>query len=188
MFDRILLRSVVVIAGIFCISAAVGAVVVALHPHLGTALLQVVRDQVLGNVLDQDPLVLFLKIFLNNLEACILLFLGGATFGSLTLLIIALNGIVIGGIFELVREQRGILYVLAAILPHGVVEVPSFLLSGALGLVLADALRREWSAGKGAAETAWTLARVFVRIVLPLVLLAAFIEAFITPGIINLVT
>ena len=188
MSERTLLGSVLLIAVIFCVSVAIGGVVVVVQPDLGNTMLQVVRDQILGSVMDQDPAVLFLKIFLNNLEACVLLFLGGATFGVLTVLIISLNGVVIGGIFELVREQRGTLYVLAAILPHGFIEVPSFLLSGALGLMLADALRRDWKEGKGAAVVAGNLARTFLRIVLPLVLLAAFIEAFITPGIINLVT
>jgi stage II sporulation protein M len=186
MSERSLWGAVAVIGILFLVSAGIGGAIVAVQPELGNALLQVVRNQILGNVLDKDPVVLFLKIFLNNLEACILLFLGGATFGALTVLIISLNGVLIGGIFELVREQRGVLYVLAAILPHGIVEIPSFLLSGALGLLLADALKSEWRAGKGAAETAGVLAQYFIRIVLPLVLLAAFIEAFITPEIINL--
>ncbi|MDD1674386.1 MAG: stage II sporulation protein M [Methanomicrobiales archaeon] len=187
MSERTLAGAVVLIALLFCVTAGIGGAVVAAQPDLGSTLLQAVRDQILGSVMDKDPFVLFLKIFLNNLEACILLFLGGATFGALTVLIIAVNGVVIGGIIELVREERGILYVLAAILPHGIVEVPSFLLSGALGLMLADALKRDWREGKGAAAAAGNLARFFLRIVLPLVLLAAFIEAFITPEIINLV-
>jgi stage II sporulation protein M len=68
--------------------------------------------------MNADIRTLAVFLFLNNLQACILLFLGGATFGLLTLFIIASNGIIIGGIVEIVREERGLLYVAAAILPQ----------------------------------------------------------------------
>ena len=74
-----------------------------------------------------------LKIFANNLEACILLFLGGATFGILTLVILSLNGIVIGAVTEIISKGHSAIFIAAAIVPHGIFEVPAFIIASALG-------------------------------------------------------
>ena len=89
------------------------------------------------------------KLFVNNLQACILLFLGGASFGILTIFIMSLNGIVIGAIMEIVHKDHTPLFVAAAILPHGIFEIPAFIISGALGILLAQSLIAEWYGERG---------------------------------------
>jgi stage II sporulation protein M len=165
-----------------------GVVIVTVSPDTGSQLIQIVRDEVLGKVDAHDPPSLAVFIFLNNLQACILLFLGGVTLGLLTLGIIAANGIIIGGIMELVRVERGLLFVAAAILPHGIFEIPSFIISASLGFILGGALHAEWQGSGDSAATAMAHARTFLLVVVPLVAIAAFIEAFITPQIIQLVS
>ena len=177
----------IIVAGVFLATVVLGVLVVSENPVVGETLVQFLRDQILGSIPSGNPLLLFLAIFLNNLQACVLLFLGGASLGAVTLFIAGTNGLVIGGIMEAVRQEKGILYVLAAILPHGVVEIPSFILAGALGLSLAEALWQEWNGVGDAAARARELGSMFLRAVLPLVALAAGIEAFITPQIISLV-
>jgi stage II sporulation protein M len=164
-----------------------GVIVVAMYPELGKALIQYIQDQVLGGIPWGSPPILFLAIFLNNLQACVILFLGGASLGAITLVYLATNGIALGGVVKVVLEEKGILFVLAAILPHGIFEIPAILLAGALGLSLAEALWREWNGEGDAAAAARDLGSVFLRVVLPLIAVAAGIEAFITPHIISLV-
>ena len=91
------------------------------------------------------------QLFANNLEACILLFLGGASFGILTVLILSLNGIVIGAITEIISHGHSAIFIAAAILPHGIFEIPAFILAAALGFLMAQSLIAEWY---GAADTA----------------------------------
>ncbi len=126
----------------FLLTAIAGAAIVTSSPATGKQFIQIVQDQVIGKVDARDPLSLAIFIFFNNLQACILLFLGGATLGLLTLFIIASNGVIIGGIMELVREERGILFVAAAILPHGIFEIPSFIISASLGFVVGSSAPR----------------------------------------------
>ncbi len=173
---------------VFLFTAVAGVAVVRESPATGQQLIQIVQNEVMGKVDAQDPLPLAAFIFANNLQACILLFLGGATLGALTLFIIASNGIIIGGIMELAREERGPLFVAAAVLPHGIFEIPAFLISASLGFLLGASLLAEWHGGGDAAATAGAHARTFLLVVVPLVAIAAFIEAFITPGIIHLVS
>jgi len=172
----------------FLVTAVLGVAIVLSSPQTGMQFIQIVRDEVMGKVDAHDPPALAVFIFFNNLQACILLFLGGATLGILTLVIIASNGIIIGGIMELVREQKGLLFVAAAILPHGIFEIPSFIISASLGFILGTALWAETRGEGDAAATARAHARTFLLVVVPLVAIAAFIEAFITPHVIQLVS
>ncbi|MDD1653753.1 MAG: stage II sporulation protein M [Methanomicrobiales archaeon] len=182
-----LVRPALIVSGVFLGTMVLGILVVSQDPGVGKTLIQFLKDQLMGIVPLDNPLLLFPAIFVNNLQACVLLFLGGASLGALTLFILGTNGLVIGGVMEVVREEQGILYVMAAILPHGIFEIPSFILAGTLGLVLGGALFQEWNGEGDAAAVARDLGSVFLRVVLPLVALAAGIEAFITPEIISLV-
>ena len=67
----------------------------------------------------KDSADIFVRLFFNNFEACLLLFLGGASFGILTIFIMSLNGILIGAIMEIVHKEHSFAFVAAAILPHG---------------------------------------------------------------------
>jgi stage II sporulation protein M len=172
----------------FLLTAVAGVAVVRESPSTGKQFIQIVQNEVVGKIDAHEPVSLAIFIFANNLQACILLFLGGATLGILTLFIIASNGIIIGGIVELVREERGPLFIAAAILPHGIFEVPSFIISASLGFILGTSLLAEYHGEGDAAATAEAHARTFLLVVVPLVAIAAFIEAFITPQIIHLVS
>lgn len=187
MFNRAFTNSIVTAAVIFAIALGMGFVLVSVNEAVGGQLMDFLRNEIFTGVNDSNPPTLLAKIFLNNIEACLLLFLGGASLGLLTLLIISINGMVIGGVIALVREERGLLFMAAAILPHGIFEIPAFILSGALGLSLARALWDEMMREGDVAEAAKILGFTFVRLILPLVVIAAFVEAFITPYIITLI-
>lgn len=189
MFERRLSRASLLATVVFGLALAAGILAVRQDPAFGEQLLAGFRDQVAGQILSDSPWVLFLKIFTNNLVACVTLFLGGATFGLLPLLIIASNGLVIGGIVETVRVQKGAAFILAGLLPHGVLEIPAVLVSAGLGLLLAEALVRELVHGEGdAAAEAIGHGRIFLQYVVPFVAVAAGVEAFITPHIIDLMS
>jgi stage II sporulation protein M len=178
--------SLVTVIGVFAIALFLGFAVVILNPEAGSALMDFLKNEIFADVGEGGPIMLFAKIFLNNLEACVLLFLGGASLGLVTLLIISLNGMVIGGVVALVGADRGPLFMAAAILPHGIFEIPAFVISGALGLSLAQGLWDEFKGRGDVAVTGELLGITFLRIVLPLVLVAAIIEVFITPYVITL--
>jgi stage II sporulation protein M len=189
MFERKLWRGTLFATVLFALAMGAGILIVRQDPAIGQQLLASFRDQVAGEILSDAPWMLFLKIFLNNLVACLALFLGGATFGLVPLFVIASNGFVIGGIIETVRGEKGIGFLLAGLLPHGVVEIPAVLVSAGLGFLLAEALGRELLRGEGdTAGEALGYGRLFVRYVVPFVALAAAVEAFITPQIIQLLS
>jgi len=179
---RMALAAVVILA----VSIGMGILTTMEEPSTGEKIISLLRDTILGDVEEHGGLLLAGKLFFNNLQACLMMFLGGASLGVLTVFIITVNGFVIGSVLELVRQQHSAVFVAAAIIPHGIFEIPAFILSAALGFLLARALWNEWmSGGDAAAETA-ALGRTFFARVVPLVAVAALVEAFITPQILYL--
>jgi stage II sporulation protein M len=172
---------------IFAVSLAAGIAMTIASPETGQQMLDLLKEAIFGEVIDKTPAGLALTLFLNNLQACTFMFLGGATFGLLTAFIILTNGVVIGSVMELVRQQQGLVYVAAALLPHGIFEIPAFIISGTLGFLLARALWLEVNGTGDAAGTALGMGKTFLFVVVPLVAVAACTEAFITPEILNLV-
>jgi stage II sporulation protein M len=172
---------------LFFATITVGWVGTMQNPQIGEDLMKLFEKEIAGQILGKDTPEIFARLFLNNFEACILLFLGGASLGILTILILSLNGVLIGSIMEIVHTDHSIIFVAAAILPHGIFEIPAFILSGSLGILLAQSLIDEWYNGGDAANDARGFSRLFIVYVVPLVGIAAFVEAFITPVIIHLV-
>jgi stage II sporulation protein M len=187
MSESTLTNAIIITALLFFATITVGWVGTVQNPQIGEDLMNLFEKEIAGQIIGKDTSEIFARLFFNNLEACVLLFLGGASFGILTIFIMSLNGILIGSILEIVHKDHSAVFVAAAILPHGIFEIPAFILSGALGILLAQSLIAEWYNGADAAEDACGFARQFVVYVIPLVLIAAFVEAFITPVIIHLV-
>jgi len=187
MSDAPLTNAIIVVLLLFMATVTVGWVGSAQNPAIGEELLKLFEKEVAGQIDGNNPADMCVKLFFNNLQACILLFLGGATFGILTIFIMSLNGIVIGAIMEMVSKEHTALFVAAAIVPHGIFEIPAFIISGALGILLAQSLIAEWYGGGDSAIAAHAFARLFLAVVLPLVATAAIVEAFITPVVIHLV-
>jgi stage II sporulation protein M len=182
-----LTNAIIVTFLLFLATVIIGWVGAAQNPSIGQDLIKLFEKEVAGQMDGTNPYDMCVKLFANNLQACILLFLGGASFGILTIFIMSLNGIVIGAIMELVHKDHTPLFVAAAILPHGIFEIPAFILSGALGILLAQSLITEWYSGQDTAVDAHRFGRLFILYVLPLVAIAACVEAFITPVVIHLV-
>lgn len=172
---------------LFFVTVTVGWIGTAQNPEIGENLMKMFQKEVAGQITTDNPADMCVKLFTNNLEACILLFLGGASFGILTLLIMSLNGIVIGSIMEIVRHEHSLAFMGAAIIPHGIFEIPAFIIAGALGFLLSQSMVSEWYGSTDTASDARRLARKFATLVLPLVAIAAVVEAFITPAVIQLV-
>ncbi|MCK9632486.1 MAG: stage II sporulation protein M [Methanoregula sp.] len=182
-----LANALIIILLLFMTTMCVGWIGSAQNPAVGEQLMELFEKEVAGQFSTGDTLDMCVKLFLNNLGACILLFLGGASFGILTIFIMSLNGIVIGAIMEIVHETHSALFVAAALVPHGIFEIPAFIIAGALGVLLAQSLIAEWYGETDTGAEVTRFARLFILYVLPLVAIAACVEAFITPVVISLV-
>jgi stage II sporulation protein M len=183
--QRAVIRSLVLATGIFLVSLIVGTftgqnIVEELMGQLGAVLAPMASTGSLS-------ILLLLIVFLNNaIKALALVFLG-ILLGLPPLLLIAVNGFVLGGLGSALESVKGWGYVVASFAPHGVIEIPVILLAAALGLSLGIEsfkwLARRESRVKLQLSNGL---KVYVRWVLPGLAVAASMEAFVTPLVIGL--
>lgn len=186
-FRHSLLIPMLLCTGIFFCCFGAGAIAAGADQGVVDRIIASLEQAGFYDLSTEEPLSLTVIIFLNNLQAALLIFLGGATLGVLTLFILATNGIVIGVVWQMMQNEGGIIGFLVGILPHGIFEIPALLIAGSLGLLLAEELYHELKGRGDAAALAKTLTRTFLLIVIPLLAVAAVIESFITPQLLNMV-
>lgn len=130
-----------------------------------------------------------LYIIFQNIRALLLQnILGVFTFGVLCVLIFMLPwGLIsfIAAQFSFAGENP-VTFLLGAIAPHAVVELPALLLAAAAGLrwhavVIAPPPNRTLS--EAFLNAAAEFARIFVGIVIPLLVIAAMVEAWVSPRV-----
>lgn len=130
-------------------------------------------------------------VWLNNLRTVFLAtFAGLLSFGVLALIVMAVPILFIG-FFAATTASAGLspfLFLLAFVLPHGILEIPALIIAGAailrLGATIASpAPGRTISEAWLGAAADW--AKVMVGVVLPLLLGAATLEVLLTPRIVN---
>ncbi|MEA1994054.1 MAG: stage II sporulation protein M [Euryarchaeota archaeon] len=133
-------------------------------------------------------------LFLNNLMVSLLAIFFGAILVLFPVFVAFLNGFLIGLISGTVLNSEGIKYLFAALIPHGIFEIPAILISVGLGLklgylilhTLVSILRSRPTKDAEIKSFFKELRSVIVVIVL-LLAIAAFVEALITPAVITMV-
>jgi stage II sporulation protein M len=132
------------------------------------------------------------EIFLQNAIVSAIVLIGGMVFGITSFFIIFVNGFILGFIFLSVFFGSGnlignFLYLILGLLPHGIFEIPAFLVASSSGLRLGTEWMQKSSSGKRFYVWKKDLGRAFR--VFPLILLAliiaSFVEVFVTGRIIS---
>lgn len=123
------------------------------------------------------------QIYTNNIGVAFLAFAGGMLAGTVTLVVLVYNGLLLGTLAGL-SAQAGTLGVFVRyVAPHGILELSCFAIAGVAGLRLAAALIDPGPLPRG--EAVRRQARGAVALVLgtaPWLVLAGLTEGFITPS------
>jgi len=186
--DAAYLRSIYIYVALsvflFALTAVMGYYTAQLDPEFAASWTE--ELEMLAWILEQPPLMIMIIIFLKNLLASATAMLLGLGLGIVPMIVATTNGFLLGIVGYSAVEQKGWLYLAAGILPHGIIELPVVLLSIAIGLrlghMLALSLLKESSDLSGEMRVA---IHFLLRWIMPLLLLAAAIETFITPFIIS---
>ncbi len=134
-----------------------------------------------------------LSIVWQNVRVIILAaFLGIITLSVTDVLIFCLPWVVVGflGGQLAISGESPLVFFTAAILPHAIIEIPALLLAfAALVRWHASIMTRsqEGTIGENWLNRSADFGRLFVGLVIPLLLIAALVEAYITPKVILLV-
>jgi len=138
-------------------------------------------------VLQTVPPILGLDIFLNNWLVSIATGLAGLGFGVPSFATIMFNGFLLGIVLQLSPTTT---MFNAAILPHGIIEIPSFILAGSTGIKLGyAALKAKFSPSDENYSYLSKVLRQAVYVLVglaPLFFIAGLIEADLTPTIMRM--
>jgi len=148
------------------------------------------QNQVTTPGFDFLPQIDTWAIFSNNVRALALAaLLGLFSFGSLALILLvapmALVGFFAGEMMPLGSDP--LTFLLAFIVPHGVLELPAAILATAFALRLGASIISPppgVTAGENLLHALADLVKMFLFVVLPLLLVAAWVEANITPQVV----
>lgn len=170
--------------GLFVFSVAMGF-------YLGDKVPGELLEDVIESFPDMETMsipMLFLFILINNLIKSFLWMVLGIIFSAPPLFFTILNGFFIGWFSYSISLERGLMFTAAALVPHGVIEIPTILLSSAAGMGLGyQLINRLRGRGSFGVEVGKAL-RLFIWRIAPLLLLAAFIEVVVTPTVVFLVS
>jgi stage II sporulation protein M len=184
-YVRALWPYLLVIVFVFFGSLLTGYVSAANFPEMADTLMKSFSSR-FGPLLSMSPLYIMLAIFLNNAFVSLVSLILGIAIGIFPLLFIASNGYLVGVISYIVSQEKGYLFILMALLPHGIVELPMVFLSASIGLRLGHhaflnligrpaELKKEFKRGL----------KFYFHWIMPLLFIAAIIETFITPLILS---
>ena len=122
-------------------------------------------------------------IMVNNIRVSIIAFATGIFFGIGTIVILIKNGLMLGALAALYTDAGLAYYFWSLILPHGVIELACIFICGAAGFIVGYALinpgsyrRKDWLVKEGNDAIKLVVGSI------PLLIIAALIEAYITPS------
>ena len=145
-----------------------------------------------SGVLDENGELGALPLLGNNLRASLVAAaMGIVPFLFLPGLAIAINAAVIGALLGMYSALGGSVFQMVALglVPHGIFEIPAIMLGVAMGLYLCSSLNKAIRKKPDAPrleEVLPQLVRQAVCILLPLLILAACIETYVTPLLLNM--
>lgn len=147
-------------------------------------------EMTLENIEKGDPMAvykstesnnMFLQITFNNLRVASYTFIAGILFSIGTFYFLFVNGIMLGSFQYFFVQKNLLLDSFLSIWIHGTIEISCIIVAGAAGVVLGNSflfpgtLPRKYSLIKGAKDAL----KILIGIV-PLIILAGFLESFIT--------
>lgn len=144
------------------------------------------------NVTDAGGKISALALFFNNVQAVAFIMLYGLIpFIQLPALALGVNAMMLGVMASwYAAEGISPLAYLAALLPHGVLELPALFLAFGTGLYICGQLSRRCRKDQRA-RSLWACAtlasQMLLRVLVPLLLAASFVEAYVTPAVAALV-
>jgi len=188
MYLRRIRSLIVVTTASFLFSGILGYAYAALYPETGSLIMEQFQGE-FGWIIHLEPLYIMLLIFLNNAIKTFLALILGLGFGLVPSLFILVNGFMVGMMIYVVQQTKGTFFFLAAIVPHGVLEIPALIVSCAIGMHLG---MQPYFALRGRSVDIKHEFRngvsFYLRRVLPVLFVAAAVETFITPLVIYTVS
>jgi uncharacterized membrane protein SpoIIM required for sporulation len=168
-----------ILTGIVCLTAIVNGLL--LPAETSRYFLKILGDYLKGISFS------FPGIFFNNLKAALVLFFGGFIIAIPTIFLIYFNFLLIGIVLKDSIAGGTVFRFIVSIAPHGIFEIPAIFISCVFGVAVSYQLFRLVFTKEKPDFGAFFIQTClnFLKIVIPLLIIAALIEVYVTPAIIH---
>ncbi len=170
---------------LFIISGTLGFITAQQFPGEATIAMEQAAKEI-SFIKDLNPSEVFLLIAVNNSVKTLLVMIMGILWGIIPVLFILINGYAVGVIASIVIFNNGLIYIILGTFPHGIFEIPAVLLAASYGVWLGEMFSKKLKKRsiKLGTHTKNALSK-FTKIIFPVLIVAAFIETFITTWILD---
>ncbi|MFZ3059031.1 MAG: stage II sporulation protein M [Candidatus Methanoperedens sp.] len=176
-------KYILAVTVIFILFLIAGILVSITNPDTSTYYIELFK-KTFGWITQLDPFERMFAIFKNNAINSLLALILGIGFGFVPFFLVAVNGLFLGMVAEVFSTEKGVPFVLAAILPHGIIELPMVFLSAAIGLRLGYEMYRFLKGERTNLKQEFKQGLWFYLVrILPLLFVAAVVESYVTPVI-----
>jgi stage II sporulation protein M len=110
----------------------------------------------------------------------------GLFFGIGPIIFLFINGFVLGNLIAFASTKVSIIKIGLAIVPHGIFEIPAVIIATSYGLWWGVKNYRKFRYKDSFKENFALPMKRYINVVIPLLLIGAFVETYITPMIIRI--
>ncbi|RQG94533.1 stage II sporulation protein M [Natrarchaeobius chitinivorans] len=174
--------------GLFAFGILVGVALLLAGVNLLELLMELLEEGLFPEFEDEEFELTATFFIVNNSQPFVLSIIGALSLGVLTAVIMLFNGIIVGNVVAAIVGVTGFDYVIVGLAPHGIFELAALFIAAGVGFRLLYRLaervlgRRDTFLGKP--YVLRTLA--FVGFAWLLLVLAAFVEAYVTPELLEM--
>lgn len=170
-------RIFVALSALFLLSCYFGYLLAEIYPEYARLEIEIIKE-FLKNFSTRDipPIAIFIIIVLNNSIKSFVAMVLGVLLGVAPILFVMINGTIIGIFANVFGEEMGTTSFILKILPHGILEIPAVILASSYGVWLGIEFLRD---RKNIDKHLRFAVNKFVKIVLPMLLVAAMIETYL---------
>ncbi|OGN88032.1 MAG: hypothetical protein A2158_03090 [Chloroflexi bacterium RBG_13_46_14] len=144
-------------------------------------------DEMAGIIAPLPQIAVFVFILLKNISVIVLSFILSPLLCIFPVITLVINGGVIGLVSAIIMEEESLPFLLAGLLPHGILELPALIMGEAVALSFGIAVL-QGTFGKDRRDIIMSNLKnnlKYLAISAGLFLAAAIIETFVTPVILD---
>ncbi|APW97204.1 hypothetical protein CHINAEXTREME_05205 [Halobiforma lacisalsi AJ5] len=174
--------------GLFAFGTVVGVVLLLAGVNLLELIAELLEEGLFPELEDGEFQLTATFFIRNNSQPFLLSIVGALSLGLLTAFLMVFNGVIVGNVAAAVGGEIGVGYIVAGIAPHGIFELPALFIAAGVGFRLLYRFGERVFGSRDAFVTKPYLYRTLAFAVFGwlLLVLAAFVEAYVTPELLEL--
>jgi len=173
--------------GLFAFGTVLGAALLFAGVNLLELVTELLEEELFPELEDEEFELTATFFIVNNTQPFLLSIVGALSLGLLTAFVMIFNGIIVGNISAAIGGTVGFDYIVVGLAPHGIFELPALFIAAGVGFRLIYRLGERVAGSRDAFFTKPYLTRTAALVIFAwlLLVLAAFVEAYVTPELLE---